>query len=125
MSNNKELAAGPSAKNETSRREAFNEKALAVSIYDLLELGKENKKSTRDLMKITGLDERTLRDVVRRERLAGKLIVSTKESGGGYYIPKNAGELKEFLDTMTKEARSIFVMMREARKVARRENGKS
>lgn len=124
MSDNKKAAAGNPAKNEPDRQEA-KKKPLTVSIYDLLDLGKENKKTTRELMQLTNLDERALREAVRRERIAGKLIVSTKDSGGGYYIPKNPGELSEFLATMEKEAKSIFVMMKTARKEVRKENGKS
>ena len=115
MKDQKGAAAVPSARNETSRQPEPKKKALTISIYDLLKYGKKNRMTTLELLEITGTDERTLRGMVRRERIAGKLIAATKEHGGGYYIPDGPEEIQEFLDTMGKEARSIFYMMKSAR----------
>ena len=85
-------------------------------IFDLLPTGKENATSTAELMRIThAKDERDLRSMIAAERKAGAAILSTKGKGGGYYKAASDAELREFLQTYSKEARSIFYMMRAAR----------
>ena len=85
-------------------------------ICDFLPIGKCNKITSADLMRLTGISTpRELSAAVRQERLAGALILSTKSGGGGYYLPTDAAEVEEFINSYSGEARSLFVMLRSAR----------
>lgn len=85
-------------------------------IADLLPTGKANRITAGELMRATGITtKRELTAAVRQERLAGHLILSTKADRGGYYLPEDAAEVQEFLNTFSGEARSMFAMMRAAR----------
>ena len=86
-------------------------------IADILKNGKENKLSAAAVMQITGIcSKRELSEEVRRERLAGCLICSTKTEGGGYYLPKDIEEAQEFINTFSREARALFAMQKAFRK---------
>ena len=108
-------AVGDPGKNLSDRKTGAVSKAHKVIIYDLLPVGKENRISSRTLTEMLGVDNRDLRRMIRRERIEGRLIASTKENGGGYYIPEGAAETREFLEAMDREARSIFFMMKGTR----------
>ena len=87
-------------------------------IYDLLPEGKDRAIKTAQLMDVTGIEtKRELCDEIRRERLQGALIISTKSNGGGYYRPKDDIEIATFVATFEKEAKSLFAMLKTARKV--------
>lgn len=80
------------------------------NITQFIPHGKENRISTKELMRLTGIrDERTLRSRIRVERLVGARIASTKANGGGYYIPETEKEKTEYLKMMHSEAIAIFV----------------
>ncbi len=75
--------------------------------------------SAAAVMNATGIStKRELSAVVRQERCAGKLILSTKADGGGYYLPGSLAEVKEFISTYSGEAKALFVMLKAARKYA-------
>ena len=79
-----------------------------MRIAELLSKGQNNAISTRELCDVTGLCKRDLREQVRRERLAGAVILSRRENGGGYYLPETKEEIQAFINTMGKQGRSIF-----------------
>ena len=84
-------------------------------IAELLKPGKENKVSFEALMNATGAkSERELRKRIAEERKKGAIILSCAE--GGYYLPNNRNEVEAYVNTMSKEARSIFYMLKSARK---------
>lgn len=86
-------------------------------IYDLLPTGKENRVRSDELVRAAGLpDKRALCSRIRRERLDGALILSTKEGGGGYYKPATVAEVNEFIASYSGEARALFSMLAAARK---------
>ena len=88
-------------------------------IWELLPTGKQNKITAAALMNATGIQtKRELSAVVQQERHDGKLILSTKADGGGYYLPENVEEAKEFISTYSGEARALFSMMKAARRYA-------
>lgn len=93
------------------------ERTRMGKIFDLLPIGKENAIKARRLMALTGArNERELCSMVRAERNEGYLILSKKDNGGGYYRAANKAELKEWVETFSKEARATFYMMKAARK---------
>ena len=65
---------------------------------------------------------------IAREREVGALICSTTSCNGGYYIPSNKEELKEYVASMDRRAKSIFKVVKSARAVLKemeiKENGK-
>lgn len=89
-------------------------------IWELLPTGKENKVSAVTLMDATGIRTgRELSKVIRQERFSGKLILSTKADGGGYFLPASAAEVQEFIETFSNEARALFAMLKTAREYVR------
>ena len=93
-------------------------------IWELLPTGKKNKVSADDLMKMTGIQtKRELSAVVQRERFSGKLILSTKADGGGYYLPGDAVEVEDFIETYSGEARALFAMLKTARQYIKAAGG--
>lgn len=85
----------------------------ASCIYDLLPVGSENAISRRQLMQITGLEDRKLRRKIEKERRAGALILSSSaDMGGGYFRPANAEELRRWIAMMEAHANSIATMLR-------------
>lgn len=92
-----------------------------MRIIDLLPVGRTNKIDTADLLQRTGYrNVRDLQRAIRTERENGALILSTKESGGGYYLPGSSAELREFVNVYEREAKSIFAMLTAARREAER-----
>lgn len=62
-------------------------------IRELIPCGRQNRISTRDLMRMTGItSERKLREEIRKARANGAIIVSHKYEGG-YYRPEMYEEL--------------------------------
>lgn len=72
---------------------------MQLKIVDLLNTGKEKAIPREQLQKALGLNERELYKKIERERREGKLILSQKENGGGYYLPSNNQEKSEYLHT--------------------------
>ncbi len=88
-------------------------------IYELLPTGKENRISAKDLCTAANIaDRRTLCSAIRRERINGALILSTKGKHGGYYKPANNAEIAEFIGTITREAKAMFFILKNAREAA-------
>lgn len=73
-----------------------------MHIYELLDVGKENRKTTSWLRKATGLNLRELRDAIRKERRQGHLILSGKGCGG-YWLFSGKDEDVEELMTFCRE----------------------
>ena len=87
-----------------------------MAIIELLPIGKENRISQRDLMRLAGIrDPRALRAAIHRERCAGNLILATTESGGGYYRHANQTELRDWLNRNEGQAKAIFATLKAAR----------
>ena len=67
-------------------------------IYELLLEGKENKRSTQELIDKLNIDKRAFYNILRQERREGRIILSTKENGGGYWLwnGEDIQELKRY-----------------------------
>lgn len=74
-----------------------------VRIYDLLLTGSDNATSRAELLRITGLDDRTLRRRVQLERLAG-LPILTDCATGGYFRPASPSDSLRFARSMRRRA---------------------
>lgn len=88
----------------------------ASCIYDLLPVGSENAISRRQLMQMTGLEDRKLRRRIEKERRMGALILSSSaDMGGGYFRPANAEELRRWVAMMEAHANSISAVLHAAK----------
>lgn len=82
-------------------------------ISDLLSTGQENAVTLRDLRSMTGLDGRTIRLAIERERRGGIPILSDR---GGYYLPAAHTEIERFVQSMLRRAREIEITARAVRR---------
>lgn len=83
-----------------------------MRIADMLPVGKQNRISAAALLRMTGeKDMRELRNRIRQERMDGALICSTKSGRGGYYLPADAEEGQEFIDTYAGEGEALLAML--------------
>ena len=81
-------------------------------VSEVLKRGKDNAISTSELMNILGF--KTKRDLtlqIAKERDAGRLILSSTQ--GGYYMPQNKQEVKDFVDSRAKNTLKITKAARE------------
>ncbi len=90
-------------------------------IFELLPEGQENAVSRKDLIAITGMNDRELRKMIASERRDGALILSSTDSEhSGYYRPASADELRRFVASMTRRGKATFAAVTEARKALKR-----
>ena len=86
-------------------------------VIDFLKRGKENAIPSRALAKMVGCKNvRDLQALVSQERQQGAVILSTSRNGGGYYLPGDTEEVREFIRTLDARARHTFLALRSARK---------
>lgn len=79
-------------------------------ISSLLPVGKENAISTVDLVACIGCSSaRELQQYIARERKAGAVICSS--TTGGYYLPANREEMKEFYRTLESRAHNTMIAL--------------
>ena len=83
-------------------------------IVDLLSYGQENAVPRRHLEKLTGLDGRTVRLMIERERREGVPILA--DNATGYYLPATEHERAACVRSMRHRAVEI---MRTARAIER------
>lgn len=83
-----------------------------LQIFDLLHVGAENALTLRELVQLTGEDERSIRRRIQAERKAGKLILSDNQNG--YFLPKNPADVQRFARSMSRRAAEIASIARAA-----------
>lgn len=64
----------------------------AVKIADFLSKGEAHAIPLRHLRELLHLPNRTIRLMIRQERLSGVPILESSRVTGGYYLPKSANE---------------------------------
>ena len=79
-------------------------------IADLLGVGRENAIPRRDLERLTGLDGRSVRLLIERERRAGTPILA--DSVNGYYLPSTDDERAACVRSLRHRAREILTTAR-------------
>lgn len=86
-----------------------------MKITDYLPTGKENAIPGKTLAEILGFDTvRELQKAIERERQAGAVILSTCTEGGGYFLPANETEIREFIRTLSNRAKNTRRSMESA-----------
>lgn len=83
-----------------------------MHIYELLDAGKENRKTTSWLRKATGLSLRELRDEIRKERRQGHLILSGKGCGGYWLFSGKDEDIEELLTFCREYRRPALDMLK-------------
>ncbi len=82
------------------------------SISDLLHSGAENGTTLRELVAMTGMNERLVRLKIQQERKAGKLILSNNRDG--YFLPECPEDVRRFARSMSRRAAEIAGVARAA-----------
>lgn len=81
-------------------------------ISDLLHAGAENALTLRELVQLTGEDERSIRRRIQQERKEGKLILSDCQRG--YFLPAEESDVRRFIGSMSRRAKEIAAVSRAA-----------
>lgn len=80
-----------------------------LSISEFLGRGQDAAITRRDLERLTGLDGRTIRIVIERERRRGVPILSSCNSRkNGYFLASNEMETAQFVQSMRRRAHEII-----------------
>lgn len=82
------------------------------SISDLLHSGAKNGTTLRELVALTGMNERAVRLKIQQERKSGKLILSNSKDG--YFLPENPEDVQRFARSMSRRAAEIASIARAA-----------
>lgn len=72
-------------------------------------VGKGNAVSRKTLAALTGLSDRSVRGEIEKERRSGRLIYSHMEAGGGYYLPADEMEIREYYNAQTSRISSLIL----------------
>ena len=79
--------------------------AKAPQIFSLLQTGAKNGVTLRELVAMTGMNERLVRLKIQQERKAGKLILSNNRDG--YFLPERPDDVQRFARSMSRRAAEI------------------
>lgn len=82
-----------------------------IDIVAYIPHGEQNAISRRELVRLTGLPDREVRELIAEARYMLPII----SSGKGYYRPVTVDEVKRWLAREKKRAISVFRSMRGAR----------
>lgn len=88
-------------------------------ISEYLGRGKGAALTMNDLKLLTGYSRRDIQKQIALERESGELILSTTQAPGGYYLPCNSSEVREYVESMSRRAKSTFRAAAAARKALR------
>jgi len=84
-------------------------------VEGLLPTGRDHAISTKDLMNMVGCESaRELQKYIAAERKAGAVILSS--TSGGYYLPANRLEIREFCKSLEHRAINTLAALRSAKK---------
>ena len=81
-------------------------------ISDLLRASAENALTLRELVQLTGEDERSIRRRIQQERKTGKLIMADCQHG--YFLPAGESDVRRFIGSMSRRAKEIATVSRAA-----------
>ena len=78
-------------------------------IFEMLDTGEQNARSSRELARALGTDPRSISSLVERERRQGKPICATCDSKTpGYYIPATREEMELYCARLHHRAGEIY-----------------
>lgn len=83
------------------------------NIMDLIPSGKKNAKCAAQLAAEAGLNERAVRDLIHRARLAGNIICS---GNAGYWTSDETGDLMETYRRIKKSAVKQLAALKQIRR---------
>ena len=86
------------------------EKYQLISV--LLHKGRNNGLTLQDLVKLTGMDERTIRRKIHVERKSGMLIMA--DCVHGYFLPEDTYDVRRFIHSMSNRSKEISAVSRAA-----------
>ncbi len=130
MQDEKRIGLMEEAQNHTPMRgasaNAEPDITLPFVVMEALHAGKENAISAQELCDYLGFNSvRELQYEISRERKAGAVILSTCQEGGGYFLPGNDGEVRQFIRTLENRAKNTFEALRSARGFLRQQEQSS
>jgi len=106
----------------TSHGQCTTAAGRQIRISDLLGYGPDRGLTLSDLRRLTNLNSRAIRLMIRDERMAGAQIVS--DNVHGYYVTDDPDEVHRFAQSMRRRAREIVQVAAAVEKAAgRRDNG--
>ena len=80
-----------------------------MNITSLIPTGMENKITSAELARLAGLKSvRELQHAIETERLAGAVICSSGENGGGYFLHETTTELRQHVKTVDSRAQNTL-----------------
>lgn len=86
--------------------------------------GKKNAIASQKLADLVGCKSvRELQEVIAEERAAGAVILSTCQDGGGYFLPQNTEEVREFVVTLESRGKNTLLALKSARDYLKRLEG--
>ncbi len=93
-------------------------------IEEFLLEGKKNALPSKQLADLAGCKSvRELQQIIAEERSAGAVILSTCQDGGGYFLPNDILEVKEFIRTLESRGRNTLLALKSAREYLARTEG--
>ena len=99
---------------------------LPFVVMEALHTGKENAITAQNLCTYLGFNSvRELQNEIARERKAGAVILSTCQEGGGYFLPSDDREVRQFIRTLENRANNTFEALHSARSYLRQQEQSS
>lgn len=87
-------------------------------VYEILDVGEENSLSPEYLKNSLGFSSvRALQKQIEYERRQGKVILSITQPPGGYYLPKDALEVRRFVRTLENRGKKTLAALKGARQL--------
>lgn len=97
-------------------------RTLPFVVMEALHNGKENAISAQELCDYLGFNSvRELQYEISRERKVGAVILSTCQEGGGYFLPGNDQEVRQFIKTLENRANNTYEALHSARRFLRQQ----
>lgn len=84
---------------------------MKQKILKALKQGRENAITRKQLVKLTGYNDRAVRNIIADLRAEGVPVVSNTKTGG-YYLPTTLEEANEYYNSMRSRAIKTFLSAR-------------
>lgn len=85
-----------------------------MNLLNLIPYGRDNAISRADLVRLTGLDDRTVRDNIKELVRQGYPILSSSQARG-YWLSNNIAEIEAFIRECDSRSRSEYLTTRKLR----------
>ena len=85
-------------------------------VYEILKVGERNALSPDYLRVVLGFkNNRALQKQIEKERRQGKVILSSTQPPGGYFLPETKQEIRRFIRTLENRGRKTLDALNGAR----------